>query len=81
MKHRFLIHSLNHTILVVDISQFGMEHEVNPRTGNTEMVPGLRFLSWQEAEQYFRANEADRPAIESARAMLHKSGVAVMTVV
>jgi hypothetical protein len=55
MKHRFLIHSLSHTILVVDITQFGLQIEINARTRNMKMIPALRFPVWKEAEQYFRA--------------------------
>jgi hypothetical protein len=81
MKHRFLLHSLNHTILVVDISEFGMAVEVNPRTGNTKTVPALRFIDWKEAEQYFRAKEADAEIIERTHFQLSRSGVAVMTII
>ena len=81
MKHRFLLHSLNHTVLVVDISEFGTAIEINQRTGNGKTVPALRFINWKEAEQYFLANEADEDTIEKTRAMLYKTGVAVMTVV
>ena len=81
MKHRFLLHSLNHTVLIVDISQFGMNVEINPRTGNSQMVPALRFINWKEAEQFFRAKEAGDDAIEDTRVTLAKTGVAVMTVV
>ena len=81
MKHRFLLHSLNHSVLIVDISQFGMNIETNPRTGNSQMVPALRFINWKEAEQFFRAKEAADDAIEDTRVTLAKTGVAVMTVV
>lgn len=57
MKHRFSLDSLNHTIVVADISELGMAIEINPRTGNTKIVPALRFADWKEAEQYFRAKE------------------------
>jgi len=70
MKHRFLLHSLNHTILVVDISQSGIPIQINSRTGNTTMVPALRFLNWKEAERFFRAKEADEDTIEKTHAML-----------
>jgi len=81
MKHRFLLHSLNHTILVVDISQFGLTIEINPRSGNTKAVPALRFINWKEVEQYFRAKEADEDTIQKTHDMLNKTGVAVMTIV
>jgi hypothetical protein len=81
MKHRFLAYSLNHTVLIVDITQFEMSVEINPRTENTKMVPALRFINWKEAEQYLRANEADEDTVQKTHAMLSKTGVAVMTVV
>jgi len=81
MKHRFLLHSLNHTILVVDITEIGTALETKPRTENTKLVPVLRFVNWKETEQFFRAKEASEDCIESTRAMLNKSGVAVMTVI
>ena len=45
------------------------------------MVPSLRFTNWKEAEQFFRAKEADEETIKSTYTMLHKTGTAVMTVV
>jgi len=67
--------------LVVDITEVGIKTEMNPRTGNTKMVPALRFGNWEEAKRYFRAKEANEETIESTRVMLNKSSVAVMTVV
>jgi hypothetical protein len=81
VKHRFLLHSLNQTVLIVDISQFGMNIEINPRAGNSQMVPALRFTNWKEAEQFFRAKEVTDEAIEDTRVTLAKTGFAVMTVV
>jgi hypothetical protein len=43
MKHRFLIHSLNHTALVVDITQFGLPTKVFPPGGEHETAPAIRF--------------------------------------
>jgi hypothetical protein len=45
------------------------------------MVPALRFANWKEAEQFFRAKEANDETIQSTYGMLHKTGAAVMTVV
>ena len=82
MKHRFLIHSLSHTVLIVDISQFGVEIESSAaRTGNTKMVPALRFPVWKEAEQYLRTNGADPETIEKTHTQLSKASVAVVTIV
>ncbi|MGA3053998.1 MAG: hypothetical protein ABSD63_07305 [Candidatus Korobacteraceae bacterium] len=81
MTHRFLLHSLSHTILVVDITDVGTAIEINPRTENKKMVPALRFVTWKETEQYFRGKGADDKTIETAHAQLHKTSTAVMTIV
>jgi len=45
------------------------------------MVPALRFVNWKEAEQYFRAKEANDETIATTRAMFDKASVALMTIV
>jgi hypothetical protein len=66
---------------VVDVSGFGTALEINSETWNTNMVPAVRFVSWKEAEQYFRANEADAESIDRARDDLSRHGTAVLTIV
>lgn len=78
MKHRFLLHSLNHNILIVDISQFRIE---NPEPGNFSQVPAVRLSSWKQAKQFFQAKDADEDTLQQTLAVLNKSGVAVMTIV
>lgn len=78
MKRRFLVHSLNHTFLVVDITGFGIAADVNSR--NIQTAPVFTFANWKEAEAYFRTNEADQETIARTRANLSKNGVAVMTI-
>jgi hypothetical protein len=66
----------------VDISQFGVEIETsNVRTGNTKMVPAVRFSVWKESEQYFRANGADEKTIADTHTQLSKTSVAVITII
>lgn len=77
MKYRFLIHSLNHTVLVVDITKIGLPTHIFPPEGEEQMVPSLRFQSWRQAEEYLRGLGADQKAIEAARA----GHTAVLTVV
>lgn len=43
MKHRFLIHELNHTVLLVDITGIGLPTEIYPYEGKSHSVPTLRF--------------------------------------
>lgn len=78
MIHRFLVHSLSQTFLVVDITRFGIAADVNSQS--TQTAPVFTFVSWKEAEAYFRTNEADQETIARTRANLSKNGVAVMTI-
>jgi hypothetical protein len=77
MKHRFMIHSLNHTVLMVDISKIGLPDVIFPPDGQEQMVPSLRFQSWRDAEAYLRRLGADQKAIDSAK----KGHAAVLTIV
>jgi lipid A disaccharide synthetase len=81
MKHRFLLHFLSHTVLVVDITAVGAANESAVPAGQEQTVPILRFKSWTDAEQYFLNLEATTEAIASASAWLRKSGTAVLTIV
>jgi hypothetical protein len=58
-----------------------MPIESNPREGAIATAPTLRFLNWGDAEQYFRAKEADPEIIETAHSQLASYGTAVMTIV
>ena len=81
MTHRFLLHSINHSLLVVDISQVGVASKFQPQTGIVEMVSALRFINWEEATLYFREKGADDETIRKSSAMLIKTSAAVMTIV
>ena len=59
MKNRFLIHELNHTILVVDISKVGLPAGIYPDEGKHQDLPSLRFRSWATAEAYLHKNGLD----------------------
>gem|GEM_PF-2200808 len=78
MKHRFVLHNLNHSILMVDISDFVISE---PQTGEIKVVPAFRIAGWNNAAQYLRAKEADEKTIETTKAGLDKWGVVVATIV
>lgn len=77
IKHRFMIHSLNHTVLVVDIGKIGLPTVIFPPEGQAQMLPGLRFQSWRHTEAYLRRLGADQKALESAK----KGHSSVLTIV
>jgi hypothetical protein len=80
MKHRFLIHSLNHTNLLVDISEIGLPAEVFPAQGKPQPVLSLRFQTWQHAEQHLLGLGAAQGSLSATVDSLNKVGVAVLPI-
>jgi hypothetical protein len=81
MKHRFLIHSLNHTTLLVDISGIGLPAEIFPPQGKPQSVPSLRFQAWHDAEQYLLGLGASLGSLGIVVESLNKRGLAVLTII
>jgi len=81
MKHRFLIHELNHTTLLVDISEIGLPAELLPTEGKLQSVPSLRFQGWQAAQQYLRGKGAGEQALIGAESELKRAGMAALTII
>ena len=80
MKHRYLIHSLNHTILLVDITEIGLPDEVYPPEGREQLVSSLRLQSWLAAEQFLLRAGAEKKQLARAWDLLKAKGVAVLTI-
>jgi hypothetical protein len=76
MLRRFLIHKLNHTSLLVDITEVGLPTEIYPPEGKRQSLPSLRFQSWRDAEQYLMGLGAKRASLKAAG----KMDVAVLTI-
>jgi hypothetical protein len=81
MRHRFLVHALSHTLLVVDITKTGLPAEIYPKTGQNQDVPSIRFNGWKDGQRYFLALGADTEMIEKTFAQIQQTGVAVLTIV
>jgi len=81
MKHRFLVHSLNHTTLLVDITAIGLLGEIYPPEGLPQPVSSSRFQNWRDAEQHLLGMGADPEQLSSALEHAKKNGVAVLTIV
>jgi len=80
MKHRFLIHSLNHTSLLVNITEIGSPTEVYPPEGKSQSVPSLRFQGWHNVERYLLGLGANQKSLSSLAETLKKTSVAVLTI-
>ncbi len=72
MKHRFLLHSLSHTFLVVEITELSAQNQT---------VPFVRFQNWTDAEQYFLAMGATPESVAETLAWLQRCSTAVLTIV
>ena len=81
MKHRVLVHSLNHTFLVVDITSIGLPTEIYPQDGQQRDVPTLRFQHWNHVEQCFLRMGADAATVGKTSAEIKKRNIAVLTIV
>ena len=80
MKHSFLIHSLSHTILLVDITEIGLPAEVYPPNGRPQLVNSLRFQTWHAGEKYLLGLGASQRSLSAATESLKKEGVAIPTI-
>jgi hypothetical protein len=80
MQPRYLLHHINHTILVVDISSVGIADEIYPSEGKAYALSSLRFQTWQSAEQFLLRVGANRTALAKTWSALKSSSVAVLTV-
>jgi hypothetical protein len=78
---RFLLHSLSHTTLIVDITQLGLPTTIYPPQGERSEVPALRFQSWRDAANYLVGAGADDGTIQKTASDLRDTSVAVVTIV
>jgi hypothetical protein len=81
MKHRFLIHSLNHTSLLVDITSIGLPNESFPPEGKPQNVPTLRFQTWADATRYLCGLGATTEDLDRAQLDLKRTSIALLTIV
>ena len=80
MKHRFLIHSLNHTSLLVDITSVGLPIAILPPEGKPQTVPSLRFQTWADAKRYLGGLGATTEDLDRAEVNLKRTSVALLTI-
>jgi hypothetical protein len=79
MKYRFLLHSLSHTTLAVNITGLSMNVAGVGVNGNS--VPFLRFGSWGEAKRHFLELDAWQESLGEMEQHLKRTSVAVLTII
>ena len=75
MKHRFLIHTLNHTVRLVDVTSIGIPSEIDLPEGKPQTIPSLPFRSRTLAEKYLTERGAGRITVQGLQEALKKNGV------
>jgi hypothetical protein len=80
MKHRFLLHDLNHTVLAVDITEMGIPKTPVESEGQKQTVPSIRFRTWSHAKEYFTKLGANSDSLVKVADSLKKTAVAVLTI-
>ena len=83
MEHecrRFLLHSQNHTMLLVDITEVGLPTEIYPKGGKEQTVPLLRFQTKSDAEEYLHGLGADAETLETVSRRLAQTGAAYLAI-
>jgi hypothetical protein len=80
MKHRFILYTLSHTLVLVDISEIGLPTEIYPPTGKPQPVSCLRVQTQHDAMDYLRGMGATQESLDIATEKLKKTEFAVVTV-
>jgi hypothetical protein len=80
VKNRYLIHLINHTALLIDITPIGIPSEVLPPEGEERALSSARFRSWKFAEQFLLKEGADPKQLRKAEDTLNATSLAVLTI-
>jgi hypothetical protein len=80
MRHRFLIHSLSHTVLAVDFTSVKSAEERFPPMGEEQKLAAIQFQGWRDAERYFSGLGASEELLAKTSAFLARNSVAVLTI-
>jgi hypothetical protein len=79
MNRRYLLHAINHTILLVDATPIGLANKVYPPDGKEQLLTSLRFQGWEAAEGFLRKAGADPELLHETRNALKATSLAVLT--
>ena len=80
MKRRYLLHAINHTVLLVDATPIGLANEVYPPDGKEQALTSLRFQGWEATERFLLEAGADPKALSETRKALKATSLAVLTI-
>jgi len=81
MKARYLVHTINHTTLFVDITPVGLPNEIFPPEGKLQTLQSLPFQAWSAAEEHLSKRGARPRELHNLQESLAKSGFGMLTIV
>jgi hypothetical protein len=79
MRYRFLLHSLSHTTVAVNIT--GLSVNIRGVGVNGNSLPFVQFPSWGKAKQHFLELDAGQESLDATELQLKKTSVAVLTII
>jgi hypothetical protein len=77
---RYLLHRINHTTLVVDITPIGLPVEILPDEGVERTLFSLRFRKGGSAEQFLLKAGARPAQLQKVNEAIRKTSLAVLTI-
>lgn len=80
MISRFLIYPLNHTVLVVDLSEIGLPKGLYPPEGDLKMIASYRFHNRSYAERFLAAKGANPEELQKTLSRVDKGMIQVLTI-
>ena len=75
---RYVLHEINHTVLLIDITSISIPREILPTEGKAEDLLSLRFQSWKWAEKFLLDNGASCENLDKTRDLLTKTSMAIV---
>jgi hypothetical protein len=78
MKYKFLLHSLSHTTLAINVT--GLSLNVAGVGVNGSSLPFVQYNSWDRAKQRFLELGAQQESLDAAYQHLRATSVAVLTI-
>jgi hypothetical protein len=77
--HRYVLHEINHTVLLIDITPISIPREIIPPEGKAEDLLSLRFQAWKWAEKFLLDSGASRDNLDKTRDSLTKTSMAIVS--
>ena len=76
---RYVLHEINHTVLLIDITPISIPREIFPPEGKAENLLSLRFQTWKWAEKFLLNSGVSRDNLNKTQDSLTKTSMAIVS--